>query len=132
MRLIIESVVYVYRDRRRAALKWDVMDMMNMSYADGSFDVVLDKGALDAMASDDTDAVAQDVVKIFSEFARVLRVGGHYVCVSLAQDHVLAKLLHFFGSTGWAIEVHHIELEDLGMMMVDCSHLSQSAPTNIY
>ena len=39
---------------KRADMRWDVMDMTNMTYTAGSMDVILDKGALDALMSDET------------------------------------------------------------------------------
>lgn len=33
---------------------------------------------------------------MFSEIDRVLKTGGRYLCVSLAQDHILDKLLNSF------------------------------------
>ena len=65
-------------------------------FADGEFSVVLDKGTLDAMATDESEATQTKVRQMFSEIVRVLRVGGRYVCISLAQGHILAALLRYF------------------------------------
>ncbi|RHY34880.1 hypothetical protein DYB32_002406 [Aphanomyces invadans] len=81
---------------KHPSMKWDVMDMTQMSYADASFDCVMDKGALDAlMATDDTPVLA-DAVKMFREIDRVLAPGGSYICVTMAQDFILEHLLTAF------------------------------------
>jgi Methyltransferase domain len=74
-------------------------------YEDGSFDVVLDKGALDALVSEDTESVRDDAQRMFCEIARVLRPKGRYMCVTLAQEHVLSRLLTFFGQIGWNLRI---------------------------
>lgn len=66
---------------------------------------MLDKGALDALVSEDTDSVRDDAQRMFREIARVLRPGGRYVCVTLAQEHVLKRLLSFFGEIGWKLKI---------------------------
>ena len=65
-------------------------------FADGEFSVVLDKGTLDAMATDESEVTQTRVCEMFGEIGRVLRVGGRYVCISLAQPHILAAVLRYF------------------------------------
>lgn len=67
-----------------------------MNFEDSSFSVVLDKGTLDALMVDESEAVDKDISKMFSEIGRVLKVGGRYVCISLMQDHILNKVLQYF------------------------------------
>lgn len=66
---------------------------------------MLDKGALDALVSEDTDSVRDDAQSMFREIARVLRPGGRYVCVTLAQEHVLKRVLSFFGDISWKLKI---------------------------
>jgi hypothetical protein len=42
---------------RREHMRWEVMDMTALEYAAESFDCVFDKGALDALMSDNTAEV---------------------------------------------------------------------------
>ena len=44
---------------------------------------------------------------------RVLKVGGKYMCISLAQEHILDKLLDSFEKRGWIIRIHRIDEQDL-------------------
>jgi ubiquinone/menaquinone biosynthesis C-methylase UbiE len=67
-----------------------------MDFDTGSFSTVLDKGTLDALFTDNSEEVVKTVEKMFSEIARVLRVGGRYICVSLAQKHILDKIMDYF------------------------------------
>ena len=67
-----------------------------MEFADSEFSVVLDKGTLDAILTDEKDETLANVDKMFGEIARVLRVGGRYVCISLAQEHIVRKVLSYF------------------------------------
>eukprot|EP00026_Physarum_polycephalum_P003144 Phypoly_transcript_03153.p1 GENE.Phypoly_transcript_03153~~Phypoly_transcript_03153.p1 ORF type:complete len:779 (+),score=240.35 Phypoly_transcript_03153:50-2338(+) len=93
------------KNAKRLKMKWEVMDMLQTKYEDASFDLVLDKGALDALVSEDTESVRDDAQRMFKEIARVLRPGGRYVCVTLAQEHVLSKLLAFFGAIAWKLRI---------------------------
>jgi len=67
-----------------------------MSFLDNSFSVVLDKGTLDAVFTDDSPDVTKAVEKMVSEIGRVLRIGGRYVCFSLAQEHIVNKIVRLF------------------------------------
>ena len=70
-----------------------------MSYEEGEFNVVIDKGTLDAIFVDDSVPVVSDVEKMFTEISRVLRLGGRYICISLLQEHIINKVLQYF--TEW-------------------------------
>ncbi|XP_014678496.1 PREDICTED: methyltransferase-like protein 13 [Priapulus caudatus] len=58
--------------------------------------------------TDGSEAVRRRVDAMFGEISRVLRVGGRYVCISLAQEHILAKVLDYFPSRGWMVRVHKL------------------------
>ena len=95
-------------------MEWKLMDMTDMrgehGFADGTFDAVLDKGALDALMAEDTREVATAANKMLDEVARVLTPGGVYVVVSMCQDFILQRLLSTFSAArGWAVDVHALE-----------------------
>ncbi|CAM9416155.1 unnamed protein product, partial [Choristocarpus tenellus] len=80
--------------RARPRMTWRVMDVTDMhSYKDDSFDVVMDKGTLDALMSEDTPKVREAGVKMLAEVSRVLQPGGRYICVTLWQDFIGSLLL---------------------------------------
>jgi SAM-dependent methyltransferase len=98
-----EAVIAKMRRRHSGArpeMRWLVMDMTDMSgLGDGSFDVVLDKAAADSLLSDEGDVwdprpEAVEAARSYCAHAsRVLRPGGSYVQVSIAQPHFRAKYL---------------------------------------
>lgn len=55
--------------------------------------VVLDKATFDALVADDSQVSEEMAEKICSEVDRVLKHGGRYICVTLAQKHVLNQLV---------------------------------------
>lgn len=89
----------------RPEMKFFCMDIFEMDFPDGSFSVVLDKGTLDAIFTDDSPEVILKVEKVLAEIGRVLRIGGRYVCISLAQDHIIGKVLRHFVNEGWMVRV---------------------------
>ncbi|XP_023224128.1 methyltransferase-like protein 13 [Centruroides sculpturatus] len=90
----------------RKGLEFKKMDMLQMTFDDEEFSVVLDKGTLDALLSEDTEEVNRRAEAMFSEIKRVLRPCGRYICVSLLQDFILKKMLNWFTNEGWMIRIH--------------------------
>lgn len=83
-------------NKNRPTMSYVHMDATQMAFDADRFSVVLDKGTLDALFTDDTDDTQAIVHKYFAEIARVLRTGGRYVCISLLQEHIIRKLVDFF------------------------------------
>ncbi|XP_078466796.1 eEF1A lysine and N-terminal methyltransferase isoform X1 [Lampetra fluviatilis] len=103
---VSETAIRVMRERR-PDLDFRVMDVTAMDFDDGSFQVVLDKGTLDALMPDSSPPTLLTVTRMFSEISRVLQFGGRYLCVSLAQEHILRMLVeHFSTVEGWPVRVH--------------------------
>ncbi|XP_074654403.1 eEF1A lysine and N-terminal methyltransferase-like [Tubulanus polymorphus] len=96
---------------QRPDLQFIQMDMKQMEFRDDLYNVVVDKGTLDAILTDASEAVLWEVDKMFAEISRVLKVGGRYLCISLAQDHIINKLLTYFSKEGWPICVHRLDDE---------------------
>ncbi|KAJ7332732.1 hypothetical protein JRQ81_014912 [Phrynocephalus forsythii] len=108
----ISEVVIKQMQERSAQLRpkmtYMVMDVLQMDFPDGSFQVVLDKGTLDALLTDDKETTLMKVERMFAEIGRVLQFGGRYLCVSLAQEHVLKVALEYFSREGWMVRIHHV------------------------
>ena len=67
--------------------------MEGLQFDDGSFDVILDKGSLDALMGDDCPEASEAGDAYLQEASRLLRGPGcSFLCVTLAQQHVLRKL----------------------------------------
>ena len=63
-----------------------------LQFKDESFHIAFDKGALDALMGEDTDAAGVAGGKLLSEVQRVLdSCDGQYLCVTLGQTHVLSE-----------------------------------------
>lgn len=99
----------------RSEMEWDVGDMTEMSLYDAnSFDIVVDKGALDALVSNSSSELREKAQKMFEEIQRVLRINGKYICISLAEDFVLAELAKYFVTSSrvsdfdWKVQIERI------------------------
>lgn len=101
--VVIEQMKKTFRDRE--GCKWLTMDATTMTFDKESFSVVLDKGTLDAMMSEESEGVDEMIQKYFTEVTRVLKTMGRYVCVSLLQEHIIEKLLTFFPSNNFLFRV---------------------------
>ncbi|CAD7700713.1 unnamed protein product [Ostreobium quekettii] len=94
--------------RSRPQMKWMVMDMTKMRFEDGAFDVLVDKGGLDALMGEDNSAAVSAGAAYTSEVSRVLDKGtGTYICITLGQRHVLRTLFGHFTSN-WQLSLHQI------------------------
>ena len=85
---------------RRPAMQWRVMDMTAMNVLDdASFDVVIDKAAMDALMTGEGDVwnPAAEVITascaMCAHVARVMKDGGTFVQISLSQPHFRKKYL---------------------------------------
>ncbi|XP_042376680.1 eEF1A lysine and N-terminal methyltransferase-like isoform X1 [Zingiber officinale] len=90
--------------RSRPEMRWRVMDMTELQFAEETFDVIFDKGGLDALMEPEHGAKLG--TKYLKEVKRVLKSGGKFLCLTLAESHVLALLfteLRFGWDTSIAI-----------------------------
>ncbi|XP_035639406.1 eEF1A lysine and N-terminal methyltransferase-like isoform X2 [Oncorhynchus keta] len=88
--------------KQRPDLTFQKVDATQTPYEDGSYQAVLDKGTLDAMASQE-GALAG---RMLAEVCRVLGIGGRYICVTLAQESVIKLAVEHFIQVGWAVRLH--------------------------
>ncbi|KAJ4955169.1 hypothetical protein NE237_011952 [Protea cynaroides] len=91
--------------RSRPGMRWRVMDMTSMQFMDETFDAVLDKGGLDALMEPELGPKLGS--QYLSEVKRVLKSGGKFICLTLAESHVLGLLFPKF-RFGWKIGLHAI------------------------
>ncbi|KAM9386170.1 eEF1A lysine and N-terminal methyltransferase [Pholidichthys leucotaenia] len=121
---------------RRPGLTFHQVDATQTPYEDGSYQTALDKGTLDAMASEEEGALAK---KMLSEVGRVLSVGGRYVCVTLAQESVIKLAVEHFVELGWAVRLHCLQEESradkdsfaLPVFVLVCTKFRQPMPMPI-
>ncbi|KAL3936062.1 MAG: hypothetical protein SGBAC_008543 [Bacillariaceae sp.] len=102
---------------------YEIGDARKLSYDDASFELILEKGTMDAMLSDSDEGV-RNCNLIIAEFARLLSTGGCFVIVSHVNAHVPAGLQWLDNivlpglrmnckHTKWEIEVHGNSGEDV-------------------
>lgn len=94
--------------RSRPEMRWQVMDMTDMQFADESFDVVFDKGGLDALMEPEVGSELGS--KYLKEVKRILKSGGKYLCLTLAESHVIRLLFNLF-RFGWKTSIHAVPKE---------------------
>ncbi|KAK2835811.1 hypothetical protein Q5P01_016295 [Channa striata] len=108
---ISETVVTHMNQRnaeRRPGLTFQQVDATQTPFEDASYQAALDKGTLDAIASEEKGALARNML---TEVGRVLCVGGRYVCVTLAQESVIKLAVEQFVELGWAVRLHCLQEE---------------------
>ncbi|XP_042059223.1 eEF1A lysine and N-terminal methyltransferase-like [Salvia splendens] len=91
--------------RERPDMKWRVMDMAELQFDGESFNAVVDKGGLDALM--EPKLGSRLGILYLSEVKRVLETGGKFICLTLAESHVLDLLLREF-RFGWKMSIHAI------------------------
>jgi len=67
-------------EKERPLMKWDVMDIREMSYKDEAFDMIIDKSTVDALLCGNSAYL--NVAIMMKECQRVLKTGGTYVAIS--------------------------------------------------
>ncbi|XP_031406373.1 eEF1A lysine and N-terminal methyltransferase [Punica granatum] len=97
--------------RERPSMRWRVMDMTRMQFTENIFDVVVDKGGLDALMEPEHGENLGN--EYLTEAKRVLKTGGKFVCLTLAEYHVLGLLLPKF-RFGWKMVIHAVPQKSSG------------------
>jgi len=111
------SAVLIEQMRKRHAqvrpeMEWHEMDVRNLSFQAGSFDVAIDKGTMDAMMTakgdvwDPPQQVIDDCTKEVDEALRVLSKDGLFIYLTFGQPHFRRRYLTRPGTT--------LEIKELG------------------
>ncbi|KAI0794493.1 S-adenosyl-L-methionine-dependent methyltransferase [Fomes fomentarius] len=80
-------------------MEWLEMDIRDLKFEDGSFDVAIDKGTMDAMMTakadvwDPPEDVIQNCNREVDEVLRVLRKGGIFIYLTFGQPHFRRRYL---------------------------------------
>jgi 2-polyprenyl-3-methyl-5-hydroxy-6-metoxy-1,4-benzoquinol methylase len=93
-------------------LEWVVDDATAMQFADASFDVLIDKGTMDALycSLELTEKVAL-VRKMTKEYMRVVRPGGWVYIISFGQPETRLALLQGEGVEWAQVQTEQIKVE---------------------
>jgi ubiquinone/menaquinone biosynthesis C-methylase UbiE len=102
------------RKQDKPEMHWDVCDVRTLEvYDDDSFDVVIDKGVMDAMLDgcslwDPPEQVKENCAREIQSAARVLKSGGKFLMISFRPSHFLRPRVQ---SELWA---HEPVIEQIG------------------
>ncbi|PPQ91499.1 hypothetical protein CVT25_013756 [Psilocybe cyanescens] len=83
----------------RPEMEWYEMDVRDLAFADGTFDVAIDKGTMDAMMTakgdvwDPPQQVINDCTKEVDETLRVLKKAGIFIYLTFGQPHFRRRYL---------------------------------------
>ena len=94
---------------KRPSMKWVVMDILDLKYEDASFDIVLDKGTMDALMCEKGDVwniseeLGAKVDLMLTGVSRVLKPGGKYIYITFGQPH-FRKPLMLKEKYGWTFQ----------------------------
>lgn len=92
------------------ALQWIVGDMTQMSsISDSSYQVILDKGALDALVSANQSEIIQKAFEMYKEINRILTENGRYLCITLAESFIFDTIVQYFMNGCWEVSIYAIE-----------------------
>lgn len=97
----------------RPQMRYEVMDIFNMTYSAGSFDAILDKGLLDAVYPEDTLSNSEKISGLLDKISEIMSASesSRYVCVSLLQKHILNMILGYYFSKNFEITIYEILIE---------------------
>jgi len=98
---VIEQMKSQYKDY--AGMHWISADCTDLGglFPDETFDLVVDKSTFDAICCHDEHALM--LTTFLKEMSRVLKYGGHYVCISLHAPGDVLKWLHRV-AFGWRVQ----------------------------
>lgn len=66
-------------------------------------------GTLDALFADTEADTVSTVRQMFAEISRVLKFGGRYLCLTLAQDFIAEELVNwFYQDKGWILRIQRV------------------------
>ena len=97
--IVIDNMM-ISNKTTRPKMQWICMNMLEISFPDDSFDIVIDKAAMDALMVDEKDvwdpaqSVIQSVDKMCLGISKVLKSNeGIHIQISFAQPHFRTKYL---------------------------------------
>mmetsp|Transcript_23828 Transcript_23828/g.30856 ORF Transcript_23828/g.30856 Transcript_23828/m.30856 type:complete len:262 (+) Transcript_23828:59-844(+) len=121
--VVIENMMNKYQDKEE--MLWLEMDMLNLQFSAGQFDVVLDKAAMDALTTVEGDPwnpnqeILDQAHQMCTGITRVLKDNGLFLQISFAQPHFRRKYLlgtighkegcnYYSESYSWSLEYEDI------------------------
>eukprot|EP00924_Labyrinthula_sp_SR-Ha-C_P004795 snap_masked-scaffold_1-processed-gene-12.8-mRNA-1 protein AED:0.41 eAED:0.41 QI:0/0/0/1/1/1/2/0/644 len=92
-------------------LLFEERDVLTLSKKySNSFDIIIDKGFIDAVISEPLQEVVSNGRNMLEEIKKCLKDGGTYFCVSLAQHFIIDTILETF--TNYKKEIYTLQKEE--------------------
>ncbi|GMH59597.1 hypothetical protein TL16_g02864 [Triparma laevis f. inornata] len=84
----------------------DILQPLSQNHVN-QYDCVIDKGLFDAMMSDSSSETMSKAVRLFKNVESMLKDGGIYFCVSLAEEHIVKLFIHILTSnpSTWSLSL---------------------------
>lgn len=122
------SIINILNEKKEG-ISYLTMDARKMDFENDFFDMIIEKGTLDAMLSTSKiESGISNAVKIISEAVRVLKLNGHFIIVShispdteefdLLLNEIFFPALGSKSTVNWKITVHSVKEEDYGTVYV--------------
>ena len=93
-------------------MSYAVGDIFNMKYKRAAFDMIMDKGCLDAVYPEESKENHGRIEGFFKDIWRVLAPGGSYFAISLFQDFILDHLIQHFQPQPCVIRIYELGTKD--------------------
>ncbi|XP_052782902.1 EEF1A lysine methyltransferase 4-like [Mya arenaria] len=109
--VVIEKMAEKHKDLTE--MSWQVMDMCDISFPAESFDIVLEKGTLDAVMVHERDPwnTSQETLdlidSVLQQVERVLKPGGKFISITFAQPH-FRRPLYARKKYGWDVNMSSV------------------------
>jgi len=115
------------RNKSRPEMKWEVMDVRELKYPTGKFDLIVDKSTIDALLCGNFAYL--NVAIMLKECQRVLKTGGYYMAISYGvpdnrEFHLIREHLKFELNT-YKIEKRH---ENTNQISVHYLYVAKKLP----
>jgi len=92
-------------------MQWMMMDITDMTFAPGSFDVVIEKATLDALLVEEKDVWSPSeesrnmMHRVLLQVSQIVKEGGHFISVTFSQPHFRKPFLAK-SQYDWSISMH--------------------------
>lgn len=106
--VVIDKMNKSKEEKGLSSMKYIEMDATNMTFDSNSFDVVIDKGTLDALNCSDSDKLSCDLIR---EMYRVTKNNGYILLISHSgPDLRLGLFIKSLGFGGYELDCQKLEL----------------------
>lgn len=96
------------KHKKCSEMKWLVMDILDMKFPNEAFDVILEKGTIDALMVHEKDPwnVSEETIKkidkILEQVSNILKPGGKFISITFAQPH-FRRPLYAQSKYSWSV-----------------------------